>query len=154
MTGSQEGHGEEAVGGRGGRTYRRWGVVALLAFTALAAGCRQAPDPAAEAEVAVTEEEFIEMVVALREAERAVAGEDSAAAEFAERKAEIFARHGVTESDLRRFIARRGGNVDALRELWDTISDRLKHVPEGSEDPEGDDGPMPERPDVGEQRLH
>lgn len=169
--------GFEAARGRG-ETQRaqcgRRAFLALLALLALTAGCRASPDPTAEAERALTREEFVEIMVALREAERAVAQEDSASALFADRKAEILARHGATEADLRAFVETRSDDIERLQALWDTIAERSKYVPTGAEelehdleldiehdldfdiegDLEGDFGTPPGRPGVGEQRLH
>lgn len=106
------------------------------------------------AETGLMAEDFVAIVVALREAEREVTNEDSAIALFAERKAQILSRHGTTEEELRAFLLGHGDDPDALRQSWDGIAERLKHVP-----PE--DGPMSPRQrrrlraePAGEQTLH
>jgi hypothetical protein len=111
-------------------------------------------DRGSTAEPGLTAEDFVAIVVALREAQREVVLEDSAMALFAERKAEILSRHGTTEEELRAFLQEQGKDPDALRQSWDSIAERLKHVP-----PE--DSPMypqrrrPFRPESsGEQTLH
>lgn len=116
----------------------RFGIL-VLSIAALGSGCGQS-DATAAAEEGVTTGEFVEIVTALREAEREVVRKDSAEALYAERKAEILGRHDATEADLRAFLERHGEDPVKLQEVWDTISQRLKHVP-------GD-------PDSGEQRLH
>lgn len=153
-----------ATAGRAARErgrHRRWAPAVLLALTALAAGCG-APDPTSGAERALTEEEFIGIVVALREAERAVAQDDSAGALFEERKAEILARRGVTEGELRAFVTRRGADVAALQSVWDTIAERLRRRPDPTDStadsmeteprppPDGADIPLPRREPDGE----
>lgn len=121
-----------------GRLSSRCGIL-VLAIGALMSGCGDS-DATAAAEEGVTAGEFVEIVTALREAEREVVRKDSAEALYAERKAEILGRHDATEADLRAFLERHGEDPAKLQEVWDTISQRLKHVPGG--------------PDAGEQRLH
>ncbi len=99
---------------------------------------------------ALSSEQFIDVIVSLREAEREVADEDSAAALFEERKRVILERHGATEDQLRAFIVRHRGELPVLQAAWDTITERLKYarpVPKRSDDFE-DEGPA--RPDEGE----
>lgn len=111
------------------RVRRRLGLLGLpcvLLAAGLLGGCR-ASDATAEAEV--TRSEFVEIVTALRQAERAVAQEESAESLYAERKSEILARYDVTESNLRAFVERLQEDPAELQAVWDTISQRLKHVP-------------------------
>lgn len=120
---------ESPAGGRvlGGWWSRRSrGRAAVVVLAMMVAGCGQGRT--GEDEGDLTPGKFVEVVTALREAERAVAREDSAASLFTERKAEILARAGVTEAEIRGFAAAQ--DPSALAELWDTIARRLRHVPD------------------------
>ena len=77
----------------------------------------------------VGHDRFIEVVIALREAERAVELRDSAAARFEVRRDSILDAYGVTGEDLTAYLRARGEDVDYLSALWDTINQRLMHVP-------------------------
>ncbi len=83
------------------------------------------PEPTVQA--GLTAEEFVEVVVALREAEREVASEEDATVLFEERKAEILSRYDTTDEELRAFLADHGRDLAALSETWDSIAERLKH---------------------------
>lgn len=143
---------------------------------AVSGGCSGSAG-SAEAQRGVTTEEFVEIVMALREAERGLALEDSAESIYADRKSEILGRYGATESDLRAFVERHEEKPAKLQAVWDTIAQRLKHVPaeadrletegvmEGEGDPEerrpeaapgrrGPPGARPGGPAAGERRLH
>lgn len=111
-------------------------LIALLAVAMLGAGCMQETGSTDDAREELTSEEFVAIVTALREAERDVAQEDSAAALFAERKAEILARHERSEAELRAFLVNHGEDVPALQEVWDTIAQRLKYAPGEIGEPE------------------
>ena len=97
--------------------------IALLALSAPIAGC--GPD-STEATVELTREEFIAVMVELRQAEADLVEEDSAAARFAVRKAEILERHGTTEDDLRAWTRAASSDVRALSGTWEEISARLR----------------------------
>jgi hypothetical protein len=99
-------------------------LVLLAAFPA----CRGS-DPGQPVST-LTTDEFIAVVVEIREAERKAELSDSAQALFEEQKREILDRHGTSEDELRRFLADRGEDIDFLRELWDTLNHRLRHIPE------------------------
>lgn len=77
----------------------------------------------------VTREQFVSAVVALREAEREAVELDTPEERFEERKSEILGEHGVTEDQLRAFLLAHEGDVRYLEAVWDTINERLKHVP-------------------------
>ena len=81
---------------------------------------------AAVAETGLTSEEFVEVMVALREAERAVMQEDSAQELFVRRKAEILERHGTTEEEIRAFVTAAARDLPRLEAIWDEISSRLR----------------------------
>lgn len=128
----------------------------LVGLAPLLAGCAEGgTDPA---EDGLTTSEFVEIVTALREAEREVSIEDSAGTLFAERKAEILERRGVTEAELRAFVVALGQDPVGLEQVWDTIAERLKYLPEEREpvQREVQGGPSSESApaDSGEQRLH
>ena len=111
-------------------------VAALGAFGALAAGgCTR--EPTTEEVGALSPEAFVEIIVELREAERAAVVEDSADVVFAARKEEILAERGVTEEDVRDFVRLHEGDFELMDALWDTIAQRLKYVPD-ADDPEPD----------------
>lgn len=100
----------------------------LIVLTAFVAGCGTGGASGADAPDQLTSEEFVEIVAALREAERAVTDQDSAGAHFVERKAAILAEHETTEAELLAFIASHDGDVARLQAVWDTISQRLKQA--------------------------
>lgn len=121
---------------------RGWhrGVAAGLALVGacaalLAGGC--ANEPTTEEVGALTPDAFVDVIVALREAERAAVAEDSAHLVFQARKEEILAEHDVTEEDVRDFVRLHEGDFALMDRLWDTIAQRLKYVPE-ADDPTPD----------------
>jgi hypothetical protein len=91
-------------------------------------GC--AREPTDQVGTGLTPESFVEIMVALREAERAANATDSAGVEFEGRKERILAEHGATEEELRDFVRRHHGDFALMNRLWDSIAQRLKHVPE------------------------
>jgi hypothetical protein len=104
-------------------------AVAALTLAAglllLLAGCPSA-DPAGSQ--SIQREQFVQVVVELRQAEQ----QARTAPDFEERKAEILARHGVTEEELMQFAARHGSEVRVMLEIWDTIHARLAQPVEDS----------------------
>lgn len=100
-------------------------VLALLGGVS-ACGDRGA---AAEPGSTLTTDEFVAVVVEIREAEREIAFSDSAREIFETRKREILERHGTSEEDLQRFLTERREDIGFLRDLWDTLNVRLRHVP-------------------------
>jgi hypothetical protein len=121
---------------------RRWLVYLCIALLlTLAVGLGGCAGERADAPV-LTQEQFVDIIVALREAEREVAEEDSAAARFEERKRGILERHGTTEDQLRAFIVTHRDDLPVLQAVWDTITERLKYArptPVGPEE-EGAEG--------------
>ena len=105
---------------------RLWVLLALFAlpFTGMVA-CNADGEAAAPAST-LEPEEFIEIVVELREAEREVESADSTGVAFARRRSEILARRSATEEDLREFVAVHHGDFDLMDRVWETINQRLK----------------------------
>lgn len=146
--------GTETVRGRTRRGRQRPVALLILGLALATVPSLACENTGSTAEPGLTTEDFVAIVVALREAERELVLEDSAVVLFAERKAEILSRHGTTEEELRAFLQEFGKDPDALQQSWDSIADRLKHVPPA-------DGPRypqrrrPLRPESsGEQTLH
>lgn len=107
----------------------RVGLAALAVVLAGgSSGC--AGEPTTEEVGALTPDAFVDVIVALREAEREAVVEDSAHLVFQARKEEILAEHGVTEEDVRDFVRLHEGDFALMDRLWDTIAQRLKYVPE------------------------
>jgi hypothetical protein len=94
----------------------------------------------------LTPEEFISIVVELRRAERELEEADSAAERFEARRAEILAEHEATEEDVRNFAARRGGDLDLMNALWDTINQRLRYLPRPDTPAGRREAPVPPSP--------
>ena len=101
--------------------YRRWGV-ALLAAAAVAAGCG---DREPDAAPSLTREEFIDLVVAIRETEFQVEDQDSAHVRFRSLRDSILEARGATEAELYEFLEYHS-DLDYMDEVWDTITERLK----------------------------
>jgi hypothetical protein len=118
--------------GNSPRPRARAGLALALVLPLLAA-CSTGGE---EVESGLTAERFTEVVESLREAERSLPDGDSAAALFAERRDEILARYEVTEEQLRAYVRARSRDVEGLRELWDTLSARLRYVPGQDAPPE------------------
>ncbi|MGH7505636.1 MAG: hypothetical protein ACRELX_08280 [Longimicrobiales bacterium] len=89
---------------------------ALLALV-LVAGCGDA-EPAA----AMTRETFVDVIVALREANR----DAPDARTFEARKQEILEQAGVSDSALVRFARVRADDLAFMAEAWDSIARRLR----------------------------
>jgi hypothetical protein len=98
-------------------------VALALALLGPALACA-GPDPAASGP-GLTRSQFIEAVVAIRDAELAVARADSAQALFEARRDSILAAHGTTEAELRLFLERHS-ELAYMEEVWDSITQRLK----------------------------
>jgi hypothetical protein len=110
-----------------------WITTALLAL--VLAGCGDL-GPQAERQKTLTVAQFVDVIVALREADRQ-ADPDSAAVEYERRRPEILAEHGVTEEQLREFVDRNQARIDRMAAVWDTISRRLR-VGDVDEEPPAD----------------
>lgn len=104
-------------------------VIPTLILSAILSGC--GGDPSGSSDAPLTPAEFVEIVVEIREAEREVAAEDSAAELFDDRRREILDRHGTTEAELRAFLSANAENLALLEEVWDTIHARLTLPPPG-----------------------
>lgn len=120
----------------GGRRVRVRGRRIRLAAVLLAVavqGCGRGE--ATGAGTGLTSEEFVEVIVELREAERAVMQEDSAQEIFARRKAEILERHATSEEEIRAFVATASQDLPKLEAVWEEISSRLRRA--------GDAEPVP-----------
>jgi hypothetical protein len=106
------------------RGRHRWLAAGLFVLTV--AGC-DALDPANRGS-GLTKAQFVDVIVALREAERELLLDetvDSAHVEFARVKDEILQDHGVTELEIRAFVARHRNRPAAMTEAWDRIAQRL-----------------------------
>jgi hypothetical protein len=121
----------------------RWGVILGLAVLGLllgmSAGCEREPTGG---DRALTPAEFIEVIVALREAELEVEREvnpDSVEVEFARRREEIFERYGVGPEGVRAFVERHYHRPGVMSSVWDSIAHRLRTRP--SDEPV--EGPYP-----------
>jgi hypothetical protein len=108
---------------RSGRR-RRWVVGALLPLVLV--GCDALAPTSRDG--GLTKAQFVDVIVALREAEREIIQDvtsDSAHVAFAERRDEILQRHGVSEEDLRQFVARHRDRPALVTDAWDQIAQRL-----------------------------
>jgi hypothetical protein len=128
---------------------RRWLAAALLPL--ILVGCDALAPPARDGRL--TTAQFVDVIVALREAEREIAQEvtgDSADTVFAERRDEILERHGVSEGDVRQFVTRHRDRPAIMTDTWDQIAQRLgvrtEDIMEGMHGVEA-------FPHLGEQRL-
>jgi hypothetical protein len=101
-------------------------LVALLVLHLPLVGCGDR-EPTGR-DTALTPAEFIEIIVALREAERELeeADPDSAAKEFARRRTEILDDYGATEDNVRAFIELNHGRPGLMSIVWDSIAQRLR----------------------------
>lgn len=98
----------------------------LLILAAPLMGCG-GPEPTSS-QTGLTREDFVEVVVALRDAEidaQARLEQDSADVLFEARKDSILAAHETTESALHEFLAQHA-DLEYQDALWDTITQRLK----------------------------
>ena len=114
---------------RDGRCARPWGRalrVSVVLLVIAVQGCGRGE--ATGAETGLTSEEFVEVMVELREAERAVMQEDSAQERFVRRKAEILERHGTSEEEIRAYVATAAQDLPKLEAVWEEISSRLRRA--------------------------
>lgn len=107
---------------------RRTAPLAAALAVLAALGCGRGE--ATGADTGLTSEEFVEVVVELREAELAVMEEDSAQEMFVRRKAEILERHGTSEEEIRAFVATASRDLPGLEAVWEEISGRLRRAGE------------------------
>ena len=90
--------------------------IAVFATAALLAGCRNPP-----AEPTITRDQFVDVIVQLRQAD----SETDDAGVFDARKAEILGDAGVTDSMLLAYARVHGDDIALMAEVWDTIARRL-----------------------------
>jgi hypothetical protein len=113
-------------------TPRRWTMTALLPLALSGCGA----EPAAPGQ-ALAPEKFVEIVVALRQAEREVEREahpDSLEAEFERRKGEILDLHSATEEQVRAFMESHRDRPAVMAAAWDSIAQRLRPPPSRTEE--------------------
>jgi hypothetical protein len=125
--------------GSAGRWRLILGLTVLTLLLVLSAGCEREPTGG---DRALTPAEFIEVIVALREAELEVEREahpDSVEVEFVRRREEIFERFGVGPEGVRAFVERYHDRPGVMSSVWDSIAHRLRTRP--SDEPV--DGPYP-----------
>ncbi len=118
----------------GGRLPTRALAAGVVLAILSAAACGHGP---AEQDDALTAPEFVDIVVALRKAERGLQPADSTAPEFEERKQAVLAAHHATESDVRAFVDAHGGDFELMTAVWDSITQRLRYVPPDSSEAAG-----------------
>ncbi|HEX6307899.1 MAG TPA: hypothetical protein VFZ69_06915 [Longimicrobiales bacterium] len=90
----------------------KWTLIALLLVACSAE--RSGPG--------LTEEQFIATMVDLRRAAQE-AGPDTA--RFEALRQEVLERHGVSDVELRAFVASRERDLQELAEVWDSVGARL-----------------------------
>ena len=116
--------------GPAARLARRLAAGALVGLL-IAAGCDAGSGGGAAEEGAVdglTRDEFVEVVVELREAEREAQEQDSTDSWFRDRKEEILEERGVTETQLRDYLLAHGEDMALLEALWDSINEQYAAV--------------------------
>ena len=91
-------------------------TIFLCVLLALLAGCERETEPAG-----LPQSRFIQVMVELRKAARGV--QDSAA--FEARKQQVLADAGVTEAQLRAYLAAHVRDLDHLAAVWESINVRL-----------------------------
>jgi hypothetical protein len=102
-------------------------AISALGVVMVLDGCdRQQPT---EGRTALTPAEFIDAIVALRQAEREVersVDPDSLAVEFARRREAILEEQGVTASQLHDFVERHHRRPGVMAGVWDSVTQRLR----------------------------
>jgi hypothetical protein len=91
----------------------------------LVLGLALAACAADEAAFGVSDARFIETMVELRRA-AVTAGTDTA--QFEQLRQAVLEDHGVTEADLRAYVEAKGGDLDHMAAVWDSVSARLSEV--------------------------
>lgn len=119
---------------------------ALLGAAAIVVGCGE---PAGSSGPALTRDEFIGVVVAIRQAELDLerTGEegDTLAARFQARRDSILAAHGTTREELYEFLEHHT-DLHYMDGVWDSITQDLKRPLWNRELPEEDDPDRQELP--------
>lgn len=98
------------------RIMRRATLYAVLAAALLAGACNR------DGALAPEDEQFIEAMVALRQAARASGGD---AGRYAALKANVLREQGVTEEQLRAYIQTHAHDLERLAAVWESINVRL-----------------------------
>lgn len=91
-------------------------VITALVLAGVWAGCRSEPE-----QVTITREQFVDVIVQLRQADAAT--DDPA--EFEASKATILGDAGITDSMLIAYSRVHGSDIAFMAEVWDTIARRL-----------------------------
>lgn len=120
-----------------GPNMRRWRLAAILPLALVACGEAEGGSEALEPG------EFVDIIVALRQAEREVrreAHQDSVELEFERRKAGILERHDVTEEEIRGFLERHRDRPRLIASVWDSVAQRLRSPPVDV----GEEAPLPD----------
>lgn len=114
-----------------GRRTAGWLAAAVLPL--IVSGCNAVEPTARDGEL--TRDQFVDVIVALREAEQELVQEapaDSLQPRFIQRRDEILAEHGVTADDLRTFVRRHQERPSVMAEMWERIAERLGPTPSDS----------------------
>lgn len=91
--------------------------VLVLGLALLLSGCA-----AEENRFGASDERFVQTMVELRRA-ALTAGSDTA--EFMRLRDAVLEEHGVTEEELRAYVESRGGDLDHMAVVWDSVVSRL-----------------------------
>lgn len=91
-----------------------------LVLASLLAGCEGEPSPPEAA--TIPPGTFAAVLAELSEARVEILPDTVL---YRRRRAEILDRAGVTEDDLRKFVARRGGDADLMSEIYRQVGARL-----------------------------
>jgi hypothetical protein len=105
------------------QTSRRWLMAVFLPLGILACGEPETRNRTLQPA------EFVDVVVALRQAELEMVGEvdpDSLGVMWERRKAEILDHHGTTEDEVRTFLPLHRDRPGVVAEVWDSIAQRLR----------------------------
>ncbi len=98
--------------------HHRTTLLLALLLTVTACG----PGASSEADPPLTEEQFIQTFIALRQADYAAVSPE----EFQAMRDSIFESHGTSADELRAFVASWSRDVQRMSETWDTIEARLR----------------------------
>jgi hypothetical protein len=88
-----------------------------IVFLALLPGCA-----GQDGTTGISDTQFLDAMTELRQA-ALLAGQDTA--QFMELRAEVLERQGVTESELRAYVAARSRDLSHMAEMWDSVGARL-----------------------------
>ncbi|MEX0907806.1 MAG: hypothetical protein WD054_05705 [Gemmatimonadota bacterium] len=90
----------------------------LASFTACCAGCAQTDHPAG-----IADEQFIEVMVELRQAAN-VSGGDSIA--FAADRDRILRERNLSEADLGEYVKAHSSDLQHFERVWEDVNERLR----------------------------